>query len=385
MSFTPAIIHNYKKLIFVAVVIAIVIICDILLTIGVRFLLKGTIEKRPFGNPAKIRIEQPVYHHSLKPNSFSNKERWGPHPYSVYVNSLGFRDGTIRNISPVTDKYRLIFMGDSFTEGPGMDFDDTFVGIISKRWSPLNVEVLNAGLGSYAPTVYYVKTLYLLKEVGLKFNHMVVCLDISDIEDEAKNYEIENGIVIAKIDSFLPRAKMFIHDYTTLGRLIQHYSIKAHSYLTDPHSETLRTQREIDLSIGKKRSSWTLYPEIYQEYGKEGLQKAKNRMDSLYELLRRSGITLSLVVYPYPDQIISNDLDSIQVRFWKEWAESHSIPFINLFPVFIPPNASIHSAEEVIKKFYFRGDDHWNKDGHALVAQRIAEGLEAQGIPPASR
>ncbi|MDT7041797.1 hypothetical protein [Candidatus Nitronereus thalassa] len=362
--------------------ILILIAFDLILTVGVRLALKGTIEKRPLGNPAKIRIQHPVYHHGLKPNSFSNQERWGPQTYSVFVNSLGFRDKEIRNIPPATNKFRIVFMGDSFTEGPGMDFEDTFVGILSDQYADKNIEVLNAGIGSYAPTVYYIKTLYLINELKLKFDHVVVCLDISDIQDEAINYGIANGVVTARIDSFPYTTKMFIHDYTTIGRLIQHYSLKAYSHLTHPYSETLRTQREKDLSIGKIRSSWTIHKEIYEEYGKKGLEQAKIRLQSLYELLHPLGISLTLVVYPYPDQIINHDLDSIQVRFWKEWSQEHDVNFINIFPAFIKPNETELAAEETIRKHYFQGDDHWNKEGHSLVAQNIAEGLQQIGIPP---
>ena len=182
--------------------------------------------------------------------------------------------------------------------------------LIDPQRKSKNVEVLNAGIGSYSPTIYYVKTLHMLNQLKIDFDHMVICLDISDIQDEAGTYEIDDGVVTAKQDSVLKKTKMFLHDYTTIGRLIQHYSVKIASRFTGPHSETLRTKREKDLSIGKIRSSWTIHKDIYEEYGKDGLTKSKKHLNLLFELLSDNDISLTLVVYPWPDQIINNDFHS---------------------------------------------------------------------------
>ena len=78
-------------------------------------------------------------------------------------------------------------MGDSFTEGVGYDFEKTFVGIVDKALSTKGMEVLNAGVIGYFPAIYFKKTEYLLETLKLKFNHMVLFLDISDIADEFKS------------------------------------------------------------------------------------------------------------------------------------------------------------------------------------------------------
>ena len=52
--------------------------------------------------------------------------------YSISTNSLGFKDKTNRQISLKTDKKRLVFIGDSFTEGLGLIYEKTFVGLIDE-------------------------------------------------------------------------------------------------------------------------------------------------------------------------------------------------------------------------------------------------------------
>ncbi len=291
-------IQKHPKKILTLILFFIFVAMDFFFTVGIRLIQKGTIEKRPFANPASIRIEHPIYHHGLKPNSFSLEERWGPSAFSLYVNSLGFRDKEIRAVSPTTDRYRMVFMGDSFTEDLGMDFEDTFIGIIAEQLSSHHVEMLNGGIGSYSPAIYYVKTRYMLNELRLNFDHMIICLDISDIENEAKYYEIDDGIVTSKQKTLINTAKWFIHDYSTIGRLTQHYASKTYSLFTQPHSDAMRTQREKELSIEKNRSSWTIQQALFREYGKAGLEQAKRHLNLLHQLLSERGISVTLVVYP---------------------------------------------------------------------------------------
>ncbi len=44
-------------------------------------------------------------------------------------------------------------------------------------------------------------------------------------------------------------------------------------------------------------------------------------MDNLYALLQIHNIDLTIAVYPRPDHIYYNDLESIQVKFWEKWVE----------------------------------------------------------------
>src|SRR5690606_2268526 len=73
-------------------------------------------------------------------------------------------------------------------------WEETFVGRFALQ-SP-QLEVLNAGVLSYAPSVYYRKTAWLL-EAGYAFDELVVYLDVSDIQDEAIAYrEDANGNIV---------------------------------------------------------------------------------------------------------------------------------------------------------------------------------------------
>ena len=93
-----------------------------------------------------------------------------------------------------TTKYDIAFIGDSFTEAIGVEYDSTFVGLLAKAHPKL--KVANLGVASYAPSVYLKKVECLL-EKAIEFDHLIVMVDTWDLLDEALHYEErEDGSLI---------------------------------------------------------------------------------------------------------------------------------------------------------------------------------------------
>ncbi len=74
------------------------------------------------------RVGHPILHHALKPN-VDGKMQWGTHLYAFRTNDLGFVDKAPRTVQKKAARERIVFVGNSFTEGLGVPWDDTFVGI----------------------------------------------------------------------------------------------------------------------------------------------------------------------------------------------------------------------------------------------------------------
>jgi hypothetical protein len=85
------------------------------------------------------RIFSPYFHHGFIPSSHALYS-WGPYQYDVFINSLGLRDKTEAYIPQRTGNYRILFLGDSFVEGLGLPYQDTFIGILDQQL-PSNIEV----------------------------------------------------------------------------------------------------------------------------------------------------------------------------------------------------------------------------------------------------
>jgi lysophospholipase L1-like esterase len=102
-------------------------------------------------NPFILKFSPFLYSHI--PHSTYNQER---SYYSVKysINEFGFRDfDTVfgKNLNGV--KRRLLIIGDSFTEGHGVEFSETFSNLINNELSD-NWEVINVGVQGASPAYY---------------------------------------------------------------------------------------------------------------------------------------------------------------------------------------------------------------------------------------
>ena len=237
--------------------------------------------------------------------------------------------------------------------------------------------MLNAAVFSYSPIIYHRKIQYLLEERGLRFDLLIVFIDISDIYDEAEYYRLDdvgNVVSTAKarkdFDVFVPRQ--------TLGRRFK-LAFKDNSLIVrfgDALKDTIRLMikcpEPIACMTGSPRAMWTVDEETFRKYGALGLRWAAAAMDRLAALAGRHDIAMTVVVYPWPEQIMRQDLESRQVSFWHAWAKRQGVDFVNLFPVFIDGNDPL----ERVKRYYIEGDTHWNAEGHALVARALLERVD---------
>ncbi len=306
---------------------------------------------------AAIKDESIPYHHDFKPNQ-DMAMTWAFYIYRLKTNSLGFRDARVRDVSLTPAKQRILLLGDSFTEGAGYDFEKTFAGLLQKDLEKDGIEVLNGGVTLYSPLIYYKKTQYLLESKGLKFDELVVFLDAGDIADEAHGfYEDEAGRVRKRPEAEDQQDR---HWSVVLNQFLKDNSILGRTLAAIHRSFTMQEK-----SFKRRSALWTVKKELYEEFGRQGLQRAEEHMNALQALLQKHGIKLTIAVYPWPDHIFYQDRDSIQVRFWKNWAETHQASFMNFFPDFI----NGRPYRQVLWDYFIPGDVHWNEKGHKLIAE----------------
>jgi hypothetical protein len=108
----------------------------------------------------------------------------GVYNFSYSNNSLGWR-GSWEYRTVKQTEYRVLFLGDSFTYGTGVDDNQTFAARVQKALSAaqLSVEVLNAGCPGKG-TDYALKC---FQTVGRKFSPdlTVLCFFCNDFEDNS--------------------------------------------------------------------------------------------------------------------------------------------------------------------------------------------------------
>jgi len=321
----------------------------------------------------KFRSAHYFYHHGLLPHH-KDISRWGGAEYMVYTNSLGMKDGAAREVQLKPSSKRIIFIGDSFTEGIGMRYENSFVGLVGDR---IHAEVLNSGVVGYSPKLYYLRTKYLIEEVGLKFDEALIFIDISDVLNEIEYEDYAPGQIdpangtAYRIDSILSsRSALY---YLLSSKVKSRKAMEQREILAGftpcwgvEHPEIYNSRVE---------AAWTLDKNVYERFGKKGLLLAKQNMTSLIELLKMYNVMPYIVVYPWPAQIYAYDKDSLQVRFWRDFSANNKVPFLDLFPEFIDEKR-FTGPDEVYSRFFIQGDIHWNSAGHNMVANKILQFLE---------
>ena len=90
-----------------------------------------------------------VYDHDLK-KSFKGNLEWSPgETYLFCSNKNSFRTFCYK-MDFESKEFDIAFIGDSFTEGVGVDYEDTFVGRIENKFDNLKI-VTNYDFFSVAP------------------------------------------------------------------------------------------------------------------------------------------------------------------------------------------------------------------------------------------
>ena len=103
-----------------------IILVSLFFFILIDFLFGNLILKIINKDEKKPYINHKIYHHSLKKN-FNDIAQWDVE-YRYCTDSNGFKS-SCNTIS--TKTFDLAFIGDSFTEGVGLPYEKTFVGIIA--------------------------------------------------------------------------------------------------------------------------------------------------------------------------------------------------------------------------------------------------------------
>jgi lysophospholipase L1-like esterase len=317
---------------------------------------------------AGMRRPDAVYHHGLVANR-QGSLRWGGRTYPFATNSLGFRDFAPREVPLRTDGHRVVFIGDSFTEGIGVAYPETFTGRLARRLAPAGIEVLNAGVIGYGPKLYKRKVRQLVEARGLEFDALFVMLDNSDVP---------NAIVYAGWGAPRPPLE---RGWESLQRWLRTHSFAARALFRLAERERRIAWNASGMPFADDLdNSYFDDPEFLTDghwdetyaYAERGLALASGHMSELAALCRRHGIAMTIVVYPWPRNIELGERNHVQVEYWRRFSAAQDVAFVDLYALFIPePDADAIVDVGDPAGLFIEGDVHWNAQGHRAVADAL--------------
>lgn len=337
------------------------IVLAVLVTEGVLRLAEG--------RDGSFRVADATLHHALAPLQ-EQTETWGSNQNEHHSNSLGMRDSHC-DVVPKEDPnhQRILFLGDSFTEGLGVAYTNTVPAVVEKILNDnagpgLPVHCINGGLSSYSPLIE-LRLLRQLWDQGYKFDQVVLLIDTSDAQDELLyRHDLELPIDGTVEDTDLVK-RPFYSDLQLW--LYQSSAIVRKLWRTSRHFQPQWIWRD---SMKQDREQWAADHELIERWGNRGVERLLDSLDLIVQETRARNVPLHVVIYPWPYQVTRATPGILEDRI-SRFCNDSAIPLVNLYPAFRDANDP---------DLFIAGDVHWSERGHELVGKLIAASMDS-GYP----
>jgi hypothetical protein len=309
--------------------------------------------------------------YNFKNNLNIKNYNYGSKNYKLCTNNLGAIDDCAgKNIN--TKKIDYVFIGDSFVEGLGIQFEKTFFGLLKNKYN--NYQFLNLGVSGYSSSIYYNKLKYFYKN-GYNFKEIYIFLDTSDIFDEIYRYKINANDQVSynltnnQINNLLDNKKKLLKDIH--GKFPGTFFV-ASLVINSLQNFNFIKNYYIDLMINHSFGGW-----LYDQdnlYSNEdvaiSLKKNSIFLEKIIEMANKNNSKINIVLYPWPGQIYKEEINNKYNNYWTNFLKDKNINLINLnsqFFNFLKNNGS----KKIILKYYILGDVHFNSQGHKLIFEII--------------
>lgn len=350
-------------------------------------------------------VADPVLHHRLRPNA-QTRVRGVP----FVTSGQGLRD---REYGPKpADVFRVLMLGDSFTEGGGLALEDTVAkqveSALNRGRCARRIEVVNAGIGSYSPILEYL----LLTREGFAFAPDLVVLnfDMTDVHDDwvrSRTARFGAGGRPLAVPSdprrettflmpplALPRALAVLRPVERgLNRLMVWQALRRSTVgawlfgstrLSADRMEALGLVGDVRydvLAITRDQDSPSQ---------REAWQLTGRYLDALARAARERGVPFALVVYPHAHQVAADASPGGRAVFaLRPGLYDSPRPFATLraigeradFPV-IELRALFRDRATRGGPLFRTGDIHHTPRGAAVFAEGVRAGLLARRLVP---
>jgi lysophospholipase L1-like esterase len=324
-------------------------------------------------------------HHKFVPNTYSRFEQ-RDFSYIQRVNNVGLRGRDIQ-IKKSPERYRILMLGDSFTMGKGVEDNQTFSALLEESLNQRKVtdngktiEVLNAGVDSYAPILSFIQLTRDLEPLDPDI--VVLNVDVSDLVQETvyrKQAIFGSGGEIISVPGGT-RKKRFnetIREWTDRNLYMTRFILFHVNKLFDYKEFTVRrlvTQANFEIAKHTLADDTDNREEQWRNIF-DSILKTKQYCDD-------KGMKFLLTIYPWGHQVNEKEwipgrynfiprgvmVSDKSVQKYQEFAINNKIQLLNLFPLFRSYNGN--------SALYFQYDNHMTTEGHKLMAKGFAQYLQ---------
>ncbi len=284
---------------------------------------------------------------------------------SVKLNSAGFRD-IEHSITPAEPNRRILFLGDSFVFGYGVESENIFTTVLRKS----GFDALNFGVSGYSNDQEYL----LYKEKGLAYKPLIVVMPIISNDFASNVGTLGHGYPKPKFeiqtDGQLKLSNVPVPDLAAESR------VKAIDRVLK-HNSALYAFLNYRLNIRDTlaglyyRISGTADPEHVSSSPEEeatyGVAQTNMILAEFVKTARANhAVPVILLAPDTPEHLLAPENKASVAK----WCEGYTgCQLFSLYPYF----AALSREER--QSLYLSDNNHWSNKGHALVAEIFARDL----------
>ena len=315
-----------------------------------------------------------------------------------FSNSQGFRDRD-RVFEKRTSGRRILALGDSFTWGAGVSYDEAFITVLEERLRSFlqDTEIINLGVPAWGPYEEF----HLLKIHGIRFSPDLVMLNFfigNDIQNKRRDDVNMPQIMVVAGQSYYAHSNgNLVHDllgpdrwhlYHNVNFLLKIAVSKIHGTFETATSRPsydgppLMSRKDYLNSIHERS-------DIYLKHDTEFFTTHWKRTQAvLFEMrafLKTHQVPMLLIMIPEHLQLdrqlhaeyfhafnLSPELYDFEKpqRLLLGWCKDTGVECIDLLPIF--------RSQGSPEKLYFANDFHFSAAGHVVAAEGILPSLKNQ-------
>ena len=335
-----------------------------------KYLYKKFVKKQSVDINTNVWETDEYYDHKFIKN-YDDLAGWGSTRFKLCTDNNRFKI-SCSELSKNKKSFDLGFIGDSFTEGVGLIYEETYVGQIAKNLK--DKSIANLAVSSYSPSVYYTKIKNLLDN-NYTFKEIIVFVDISDLIDDTLCYKVEKNKITRRknydvcYDNFNENKNIIGKFYKKNFNFTQLFIKKINTVLIYLNLKKNNINKEI---LNNSRSEWT-YNYRKEHFNNQSLEEtikiSTDLMYQLSDLLKQNSIKLSLAIFPHPGTLYHDVRDNTQVKIWKKFCQTECKNFYNFMDIFFDEfEEDFYSS---YKKNFIDGDLHFSFNGSKLIADKF--------------
>lgn len=317
------------------------------------------------------RLDDPVLPYVPKPNYHGKMEVKDQFSADLTTNAQGFRATKDIPVARTPGARRLLFLGDSFVFGWGVNDNEVFTSVVEKELSGTldakPVEVMNAAVYGFDIVQYF----EMFNRV-IKYAPDVLFLGFT-LENDFNITPLQTDTVTKSIrieveNDFKYKFRNFIN------RLHLVTLIRDRLYIHFPWIRNFM----LSLGVNHKRD---IFLKDYPAPLRESMQKTGEILKQMKSVCDQRKIRFVVLLIPLREQVYCrneiNRFPGFDIekpnKTLKAILDRNKIESIDFLPLLLA------KSKQSPKRLYFDTDPHWTKYGHEVAAQQIVEFLRGSG------